>query len=257
VKLRGARCAFFALLACSLATGRASVAQGRVSGNEDELAELRARMVEEQIERRGVGDLRVLAAMRSVPRHLFMPEEFRHDAYADAPQPIGEGQTISQPYIVGLMTSLLELRGDEKVLEVGTGSGYQAAILAKVTRHVYTIEILAPLAERARKLFDELRLHNIRTRVGDGYQGWPDAAPFDAIIVTAAPEEIPPPLVAQLKIGGRMVIPVGRTFQDLQVLTKTREGFLRRTVLPVRFVPMTGEAQQREATPPPPVLPPK
>jgi protein-L-isoaspartate(D-aspartate) O-methyltransferase len=216
----------------------------------DPFAERRAAMVEQQIERRGVEDRRVLAAMRAVPRHLFVPEALRDDAYADAPQPIGEGQTISQPYIVALMTSLLELDGNEKVLEIGTGSGYQAAVLARVARQVYTIEILAPLAERARRSFAELKLTNVTARVGDGYQGWPEQAPFDAIIVTAAPERVPQPLVDQLKVGGRLVIPIGRTFQDLMVLTKTPEGVLKQTILPVRFVPMTGEAQQQDKKPP-------
>jgi protein-L-isoaspartate(D-aspartate) O-methyltransferase len=228
------------------ATAKSGAAQAR-----DPFAERRAAMVEQQIERRGVQDRRVLDAMRAVPRHLFVPEALREEAYADAPQPIGEGQTISQPYIVALMTSLLELDGHEKVLEIGTGSGYQAAVLARVAKQVYTIEILAPLAERARRSFAELKLTNVTPRVGDGYLGWPEQAPFDAILVTAAPEQVPQPLVDQLKVGGRLVIPIGRTFQDLMVLTKTPDGVLRQTILPVRFVPMTGQAQQKETPPPP------
>jgi protein-L-isoaspartate(D-aspartate) O-methyltransferase len=218
-------------------------AQGALD-RRDAFSQRRLTMVSEQIERRGVTDGRVLDAMRSVPRHLFVPEGLRAEAYNDAPQPIGEGQTISQPYVVALMTSLLDLAGSEKVLEIGTGSGYQAAILAKIARRVYTIEILEPLAERARRSFAELGLKNITTRVGDGYQGWPEEAPFDAIIVTAAPERVPQPLIDQLKVGGKMVIPVGRTFQDLMVLTKTPEGVMKQTILPVRFVPMTGRAQE-------------
>jgi len=206
----------------------------------------RSSMVRNQIESRGVSQPRVLDAMRFVPRHLFVPMEFRDRAYLDAPQPIGEGQTISQPYIVALMTSLLELRGDEKVLEIGTGSGYQAAVLARLVREVYTIEILEPLSRRAQRTFQEMGLRNVHARIGDGYQGWPEAAPFDAIVVTAAPEKVPQPLLDQLKVGGRMVIPVGREFQDLQLLTKTAEGVIRKTVLPVRFVPMTGEVEKRQ-----------
>jgi len=206
----------------------------------------RSSMVRNQIESRGVNEPRVLDAMRFVPRHLFVPLDVRDRAYLDAPQPIGEGQTISQPYIVALMTSLLNLRGDEKVLEIGTGSGYQAAVLARLVREVYTIEIIEPLSRRAQKTFQEMGLRNVHARIGDGYQGWPEAAPFDAIVVTAAPEKVPQPLLDQLKVGGRMVIPVGREFQDLQLLTKTAEGVIRKTVLPVRFVPMTGEVEKKQ-----------
>jgi protein-L-isoaspartate(D-aspartate) O-methyltransferase len=179
-----------------------------------------------------------------VPRHRFVPEGYRGDAYADSPLPIGEGQTISQPYIVALMTSLLELDGDEKVLEIGTGSGYQAAVLARLVREVYSVEILRPLGEQARTTLEELGYENVQVRVGDGYKGWPEKAPFDAIIVTAAPERIPEPLIEQLKVGGRLVIPVGNFWQNLLVITKTADGVEKRTVLPVRFVPMTGEVQK-------------
>jgi len=158
----------------------------------------RSSMVRNQIESRGVNEPRVLDAMRFVPRHLFVPLDVRDRAYLDAPQPIGEGQTISQPYIVALMTSLLNLRGDEKVLEIGTGSGYQAAVLARLVREVYTIEIIEPLSRRAQKTFQEMGLRNVHARIGDGYQGWPEAAPFDAIVVTAAPEKVPQPLLDQL-----------------------------------------------------------
>jgi len=212
----------------------------------DPFESARSSMVRNQIESRGVNEPRVLDAMRVVPRHLFVPLDARDRAYLDAPQPIGEGQTISQPYIVALMTSLLELRGDEKVLEIGTGSGYQAAVLARLVREVYTIEIIEPLSRRAQKTFQEMGLRNVHARIGDGYQGWPEAAPFDAIVVTAAPEKVPQPLLDQLKVGGRMVIPVGREFQDLQLLTKTAEGVIRKTVLPVRFVPMTGEVEKKQ-----------
>jgi protein-L-isoaspartate(D-aspartate) O-methyltransferase len=211
----------------------------------DPFAESRRLMVRDQIERRGISTPGVLRAMAEVPRHLFVPEDYRGEAYADSPQPIGNGQTISQPYIVALMTSLLELDDDDTVLEIGTGSGYQAAVLAQLAREVYTIEILEPLARQAERVFADLKLRNVHTRVGDGYQGWPEAAPFDAVIVTAAPRRIPEPLIEQLKIGGRMVIPVGDYFQDLMVVTKTADGVVKKNVLPVRFVPMTGEVEKK------------
>ena len=212
---------------------------------EEAMTEQRQRMVETQIVSRGVRQPAVLAAMRTVPRHLFVPEAYRGQAYEDYPLPIGAQQTISQPYIVALMTELLDLEGSEKVLEIGTGSGYQAAVLSRVAGEVYTVEILEPLARQAQRLLGELGYKNVRTRVGDGYQGWPEAAPYDAIMVTAAPERIPQPLLDQLKIGGRMVIPVGAFFQDLLVLTKTPAGLEKKNIIPVRFVPMTGEAQQK------------
>ncbi len=210
--------------------------------------ELRERMVERQIRARGIADTKVLEAMRRVPRHLFVPEFVREQAYEDYPLPIGAEQTISQPYIVALMTSLLELKGGEKVLEIGTGSGYQAAVLAEIAGKVYTIEILEELANQARETLTALGYKNLELRVGDGWMGWPTAAPFDGILVTAAPPKVPQALVDQLAVGGRLVIPVGRTFQDLLVLTRTPSGIERRTVIPVRFVPMTGEAQ-RQTTP--------
>jgi protein-L-isoaspartate(D-aspartate) O-methyltransferase len=216
---------------------------------EDPTAERRRRMVDTQIRARGISDPRVLAAMAHVPRHQFVPDTVRAQAYDDYPLPIGAQQTISQPYIVALMTSLLELSGDEKVLEIGTGSGYQAAVLAELAREVYTIEILEPLSATAQKTIGGLGYRNIQFRVGDGWAGWPDAAPFDEIIVTAAPEKVPQPLLDQLKVGGRLVIPVGSFFQDLLVLTKTATGLEKKNVIPVRFVPMTGEAQK--GTPPP------
>ena len=204
----------------------------------------RRQMVETQIRSRGITDGRVLAAMGQVPRHLFVPLSVRGEAYEDYPLPIGAQQTISQPYIVALMTSLLELTGGEKILEVGTGSGYQAAVLSRIAREVYSIEILEPLSSSARRTLGELGYGNIHLRVGDGWAGWKEAAPFDGILVTAAPEKVPQPLVDQLKIGGKLVIPVGSYFQDLLVYTKTEKGLEKRNVIPVRFVPMTGEAQK-------------
>jgi protein-L-isoaspartate(D-aspartate) O-methyltransferase len=206
-------------------------------------------MVARQIARRGVRDRLVLAAMRNVPRHWFVPAGQARNAYADRPLPIGYGQTISQPYIVALMTELLRVEPGQKVLEIGTGSGYQAAVLAELTDQVFTIEIVARLARRTIKLLEEKGYRTIRTRIGDGYRGWPEQAPFDAIIVTCAPESPPPPLVEQLAVGGRMCIPVGSQWggQELIVLQKRSDGTLgRHTVERVRFVPMTGEAEGKD-----------
>ena len=205
---------------------------------------LRQQMVEEQICARGVKDEAVLQSMRKVPRHLFIPESYRDMAYNDTPLPIGEGQTISQPYIVAYMTQALHLKGDEKVLEIGTGSGYQAAILAEISKEVYTIEIVPELAAHAAELLKELGYENIFVKQADGYKGWPEYAPFDAIILTAAPEHIPQPLVEQLKEGGRMVLPLGDEYQDLILVTKREGEIHKQFLLPVRFVPMTGEAQK-------------
>ena len=216
---------------------------------DDDFADARQRMVEEQIRTRGISDPAVLVALETVPRHLFVPPDQRAQAYADHPLPIGAGQTISQPYMVALMTSLLDLKPSSKVLEVGTGSGYQAAVLSRVAGEVYTIEILKPLAERASHTLAGLGYRNVHVRVGDGFQGWPGEAPFDAIIVTAAPPRVPEPLLQQLRKGGKLVIPVGNrdTLQNLLVLTRRADGgFDRTSVMPVRFVPMTGEAQKKE-----------
>lgn len=209
-------------------------------------AEERERMVELLGSRGyGVTDQRVLVAMRSVPRHEFVPARWQGEAYADSPLPIGHGQTISQPFIVAFMTEQLAPKPDETVLEIGTGSGYQAAILAGLVKHVYTIEIVEPLALEAKARLDRLGMRNVTVRHGDGYQGWPEHAPFDAIIVTCAPDAVPQPLVDQLREGGRMIIPVGDHAQELYLLEKRAGEIRRKAVLPVRFVPMTGEAQER------------
>ncbi|MCX7031289.1 MAG: protein-L-isoaspartate(D-aspartate) O-methyltransferase [Spirochaetes bacterium] len=201
-------------------------------------------MVRTQIEARGIRDARVLDAMRAVERHRFVPDDVKGQAYEDRPLPIGEGQTISQPYIVALMTELLRLKGAERVLEVGTGSGYQAAILARVAREVYTIEIKPLLHERAVRLLSGLALRNVTAVAGDGYYGIPSAAPFDAIMITAAVDHVPPPLLAQLVDGGRLVLPLGHPFayQDLVVVTRKGSTYTVDHVLPVSFVPMTGAA---------------
>jgi protein-L-isoaspartate(D-aspartate) O-methyltransferase len=214
------------------------------SGDADGYRVLRERMVRTQIQARGIRDPRLLEAMRRVPRHLFIPEHARESAYDDGPVSIGFEQTISQPYIVALMTELVRPGTGDRVLEVGTGSGYQAAILAELVAEVDTIEIVEPLGLRAGALLRELGYANVQCRIGDGYRGWPEKAPFDAIVVTAAPGSIPEPLKQQLAVGGRLVIPVGAMDQDLVLVTRTPDGFREQTIAPVRFVPMTGEAQQ-------------
>jgi protein-L-isoaspartate(D-aspartate) O-methyltransferase len=202
----------------------------------------RERMVREQLVRRGVVDERVLAAMRKVPREEFVPPEVREASYKDGPLPIGYDQTISQPYIVGFMTEQLRLRATDRVLEVGTGSGYQAAILAELVGQVYTVEIIEPLANNAEATLKRLGYKNVHVKVGDGYKGWPEQAPFDAVIVTCAPDHVPAPLITQLKEGGRMVIPVGERFaQELYLLEKEQGQLKKQAVLPVVFVPMKGE----------------
>jgi protein-L-isoaspartate(D-aspartate) O-methyltransferase len=210
-------------------------------------ARQRRRMVEEQIRARGVRDARVLRALSTVERHHFVPEPLRAQAYADRPLPIGGGQTISQPYIVALMTELARVDPSDRVLEIGTGSGYQAAVLAELAGEVFTIEILPELAQRAARLLAELGYDNVRVEAADGYRGWPAAAPFDAIVVTAAPARVPPPLLDQLAIGGRLVIPVGAgDEQVLEVWERTPRGLRSHREAPVRFVPMTGESQETE-----------
>jgi len=213
-------------------------------GEPERFARAREEMVDGQIAARGVRDEATLRAMKKVPRHLFVPEALAGQAYDDHPLPIGHGQTISQPYIVGFMTEALGLQGGERVLEVGTGSGYQAAVLAEIAERVFTIEIVAPLAEEARVRLKELGYGNVEVRAGDGYQGWPEAAPFDAIIVTAAAPRIPEPLRQQLRDGGRLILPVGDEWQELVVVTRTGDAFEEKQVLPVRFVPMTGTVRE-------------
>jgi len=214
--------------------------------SEEAYAWIREGMVQSQIIRRGVKDPLTLAAMKAVPRHRFVPEPLRKQAYDDHPLPIGLDQTISQPYIVAYMTEALALKGGEKVLEIGTGSGYQAAVLAEIADSVFSIEILKPLADSARERLKELGYKNVYVLCGDGYQGWPEHTPFDAVIVTAAPDHIPQPLKDQLKIGGRLIIPVGSFYQELLLITRTEKGFKEQRLLPVRFVPMTGKAQEKK-----------
>lgn len=205
------------------------------------MKELREEMVTRQIEGRGVTDKRVLKAMRAVERHRFVGDHQVSAAYEDHPLPIGHGQTISQPYIVALMTELCSLKGTEKVLEVGTGSGYQTAVLAELAVDIYTIEIVEPLGTQAIARLKDLGYKNVHVRIGDGYKGWPDAAPFDAIIITAAPPSIPPVLFDQLKEGGVMVLPVGDYLQELVKIEKIKGKMVRTHVTYVRFVPMVHE----------------
>jgi protein-L-isoaspartate(D-aspartate) O-methyltransferase len=233
-------------MACAAGDSVGARASGdREGGGEDRYEQRRRAMVAEQIESRGIRNPAVLEAMRKVPRHRFLPDELRTQAYYDTPLPIGHRQTISQPYIVALMTELIDPRPDMRVLEIGTGSGYQAAVLAECVETVYTIEILPELGRLAARLLEELGYDNVVTRIGDGYDGWPDEAPFDAILVTAAPPSIPKPLLDQLAVGGKLVIPVGDFTQDLVVVTRTEDGYEHRPASGVRFVPMTGKAQEQ------------
>jgi protein-L-isoaspartate(D-aspartate) O-methyltransferase len=210
---------------------------------EDSEVKSREEMVRNQLAAGGIRKAEVLQAMAEVPRHEFVPASLRPYAYADGPLPIGHGQTISQPFIVAYMTQALELSKEDTVLEIGTGSGYQAAILGKLTKEVYTIEIVPPLAESARAVLSKLGFENVHVRQGDGYLGWPEKAPFDAIIVTCAPDHVPEPLISQLKEGGRLVIPVGATggIQQLVLLRKRNGQISKEKMLDVRFVPMTGK----------------
>ena len=242
--------ALFFLALAGAACGRTGPASAGVTPGADPEAAQRARMVETQIVSRGVRDPRVLAAMREVPRHLFVDRAERSRAYDDTPLPIAGKQTISQPYIVALMTELLDLTPQERVLEIGTGSGYQSAVLSRVCREVYTIEIVPELARAAADRLAALGYQNVTVREGDGYRGWAEHAPFDGIIVTAAPEHIPQPLLEQLAPGGRMVIPVGAFLQELKVFRKDSAGNVtEQAILPVRFVPMTGEVQRTPTVP--------
>jgi protein-L-isoaspartate(D-aspartate) O-methyltransferase len=206
--------------------------------SEENFEEKRRRMVEEQIKARGIKDTRVLAAMEKVPRHEFVPDKIRSHSYNDEPLSIGEGQTISQPYIVAYMTEVLQLEDDKKVLEIGTGSGYQTAVLAEIVRDVYSVEIIESLSRRSRDILAELGYKNIQFKVGDGSYGWKEFAPFDAIIVTAAPRVTPQPLQEQLSIGGKLIVPVGDTFQELVLIVKNKKGFTEKKLISVRFVPL-------------------
>lgn len=225
------------------------VAASLADADADAAAEIRRRMVREQLAHpaRGIVHPGVLKAMTKVPRHAFVPPALRAMAYEDRPLPIGHGQTISQPFIVALMTQTLDPQPDDRVLEIGTGSGYQAAVLAELVREVYTMEIVEPLAERAGRTLRGLGCTNVFTRTGDGYQGWPEAAPFDRVIVTCAPDHIPEPLVRQLRDGGRMMIPVGEQggLQELVLLIRQDGRLETQSVLPVVFVPMTGQAREQ------------
>ena len=226
-----------------MVSGAATMA-GPDSASPDPAREARLRMVAEQIEARGVREPAVLAALRAVPRHLFVPADLRASAYNDGPLAIGHGQTISQPYVVAFMTEAARLRPGDRVLEIGTGSGYQAAVLDALGANVWSIEIVPDLAERARRALAAAGASRVTVRAGDGTGGWPEEAPFDAIVVTAAPEQVPQALLDQLKVGGRLVIPLGAGSQELLRITRTATGFEREPLLSVRFVPMTGEARR-------------
>jgi protein-L-isoaspartate(D-aspartate) O-methyltransferase len=232
-------------LAVALASCKPPVKAGR------DFAVERERMVQQQIVMRGVTAPRLLAALRKVPRDAFVPEPVRDLSYADQPLPIGFDQTISQPYIVAVMTEKLDPKPTDRILEIGTGSGYQAAILGELAAEVYTIEIVAPLGKRAEATLQRLGYKNIHVKIGDGYQGWPEHAPYDAVIVTCAPEKVPRPLVEQTREGGRIIIPVGPPDdQQLYLLEKSEGRLKQRAILPVRFVPMTGKAEHQSiATP--------
>lgn len=235
------------LTCCDGALNETSSQSGTESSDpaEDSFVRVRAQMVQQQLARRDIQNKRVLAAMEKVPRHRFVPGDLQRVAYQDSPLPIGNGQTISQPYIVALMTQLVDPQPDSKVLDVGTGSGYQAAILGELADEVYSIEIVEPLAVSAKRRLNELGYKNITVRHGDGYAGWESESPFDVIVVAAAPDHIPPALIEQLAPGGRLVIPVGDRLQSLMLVQKQQDGTVTRTnVAPVAFVPMTGEAEK-------------
>ncbi len=229
-----------ALALAAVVGAAAAAAQG------DPFFSERHSMVDDQVRKRGIEQRGLLQVMEKVPRHLFVPEVYHGKAYDDLPVEIAPGQTLSQAFVSARMISLLDLRGDEKVLEIGTGSGYDAALLSRLVRQVYTVEIDRELAVRARQTLGSLGYGNVKVRIGDGYRGWAEEAPFDAILVTAAPRSLPQPLIDQLKVGGRMVIAVGSVVQDLQVITKTAEGLETRKVSLVNLSPMTGEVREQE-----------
>ena len=231
---------------CWVIAALAATACGQRPSAPSDFAAQRQRMVQQQLVARGITDERVLAAMGKVPREEFVPPESRDVSYEDGPLPIGYDQTISQPYIVAFMTEQLRLKPSDRLLEIGTGSGYQAAILAELVPDVYSIEIVAPLARTAEATLKRLGCKNVHVKIGDGYKGWPEAAPFDAIIVTCAPDKVPQPLVDQLKDGGRMVIPVGERFAQQLYLLEKKNGQIKESVtLPVRFVPMAREPEKK------------
>jgi protein-L-isoaspartate(D-aspartate) O-methyltransferase len=237
-------CLSFTLFACrnSVSIENSVDAQTRnAKSASDEFKKERREMVDRQIRARGITNNSVLKAMEKVPRHKFVPAEYIKSAYRDSPLPIGLNQTISQPFIVAYMTEAAEISKNDKVLEIGTGSGYQAAVLGELAREVYTIEIIPELAERSQQILGELGYKNIFVKTGNGYLGLPEQAPFDAIIVTAAPPEIPQPLVEQLAVGGKMIIPVGTANQEMVVIEKTKKGVTEKRTMQVRFVPMTGK----------------
>jgi len=233
---RAARLVAFVLAAAALCGGTG----GTFAFGADSWSQRRQTMVNQQIRQRGITQPGVLSAMGQVPRHMFVPPSEQERAYDDKPLPVEAGRTIYQPYVVALMTSLLELDGTKRVLEVGTGSGYHAAVLSRIAREVYSIEISEPVANQAEKRLSTLGYVNVHVRTGDGYQGWPEKAPFDAILVSAALPRIPKLLLEQLRVGGKMVVAEGGYIQDLVVITKTAEGLEKRTVIPVRLLPMTG-----------------
>jgi len=214
---------------------------GLSSGGEKTFSDKRARMLEDEIRRRGISDHNVLSAMSKVERHRFVPDDVVNSSYEDCPLPIGYGQTISQPYIVAYMTEAVRVGKNDRVLEIGTGSGYQAAVLAEIAKEVFSIEIIEPLATRAKETLDGMGYTNVSIKHADGHEGWIENAPFDVIIITAAPASVPPGLKEQLKIGGRMIVPVGDVYQQLILVTRTQEGFEEKKLLPVRFVPMVGK----------------
>lgn len=242
--LRVRRRSVLAVAICLIVMGSAFSQNVSGQGNDPFRSE-RFNMVEKQILRRGIDEPGLIAAMREVPRHVFVPAPRRSEAYRDVPISIGTGQTLSQAYLSALMISLLGLDGDEKVLEIGTGSGYDAALISRLADEVFTVEIDPQIGHQARRNLRQLGIDNVRVKIGDGYRGWPEEAPFDAILLTTAPDRIPEPLFEQLKVGGKLVIAVGSLVQDLQVITRTGEGREVRKVSPVRLGAMTGEVNQR------------